>query len=123
MKTKSRIEKQLRKKTNTEVVETIINSKKSKNWLDIARVLSAPRRKRIIVNLDKINSESKDGDSILIPGKILSKGNVDKKLKSIISLNISKEAEKKLSKTKVKYSNIIDEIKKNPDAKGIKIIK
>ena len=122
MKSKTKVEKQLRRKTNSEIVETVIKSKKNKNWFEIAKIISGPRRRRIIVNLDQINKESKDGETVLIPGKILSKGEVDKKIK-IVASDISEVAMEKLGKVKISYSNILDEIKKNPEAKDLKILK
>ena len=122
MKTKTKIEKQIRRKTNSEIVQTIISSKKNENWFEVAKIISGPRRKRIVANLDEINKEIKDGETILIPGKILSKGYIDKKAK-IIALDISESARAKLENAKINYSDILDEIKKNPEAKGIRIIK
>lgn len=122
MKTNTKIEKQLRKKTNQEVVETIIKSKKNKNWLEIAKIISGPRRKKVIMNLDDINKVAKDGESILIPGKVLSKGDINKKIK-IVASGISESAKEKLEKAKISFSEILDEIKKNPDAKGLRILK
>ena len=52
----------------------------------------------------------------------MSQGNLDKKIK-IVALAFSKNAIEKLSKAKKDFSTIEEEIKKNPDAKGIRIIK
>lgn len=122
MKTSTKIEKQLRKKTNQELVETIIKSKKSKNWFEVAKIISGPRRKRIVMNLDEINKVAKEGEHVLVPGKVLSKGNVDKKIKIVASC-ISEVAKEKLEKAKISYTNMLDEIKKNPEAKGLRILK
>ena len=65
MKSKTSIEKQLEKKTNPQLVKTIIEAKKKKNWLEVAAVLSSPRAKRINMNLDKINEEAKDGEIVV----------------------------------------------------------
>lgn len=122
MKTKSKIEKQTQKKTNTELVNTIISAKKNKNWLKVAEILSGPRRKRININLKEINEKTKEGESIVVPGKVLSQGEMSKKIK-IAALNFSEKAKEKLLKSKCDVLNILQEIKKNPDAKGIKILK
>ena len=122
MKTKTKIETQLRRKTNQELVETIIKSKKSENWFEVAKIISSPRRKRIVMNLDEINKVAKEGEHILVPGKVLSKGNVDKTIK-IIAFDISEVAKEKLEKAKISYTNMFDEIKKNPEAKGLRVLK
>ena len=122
MKSITKIKKQIQKKTNSELVETILNAAKNENWLDVARVISGPRRKRMNLNLDQIEKIAKEGETVVIPGKILSQGNLDKKIK-IVALAFSKNAIEKLSKAKKDFSTIEEEIKKNPDAKGIRIIK
>ncbi|MAH03561.1 50S ribosomal protein L18e [Candidatus Pacearchaeota archaeon] len=122
MKSKTTINKQAKKKTNLKLVETIISAKKNDNWLNIARIISGPSKKRIDINLEKINEETKEGEIIVIPGKVLSDGEITKKLK-IIALAFSEKAKEKILKSNSEYSYIIEEIKKNPEAKGIKIIK
>ncbi len=122
MKSNTRIEKQIQKKKNPLLVKTLIASKKNKKWGEIASILSGPRRKRISLNLEEISKNSKDGENVLIPGKVLSQGEIDKKIK-IIALNFSEKAREKLLKSGSKISTIEEEIKTNPEAKGIKILK
>lgn len=122
MKSLTRIKNQTKKKTNHELVETILGAAKNEKWIDVARIISGPRRKRLDVNLDYINQEAKDGETIVVPGKVLSQGDVEKKIK-IIALDFSENAREKLSKGKKDFSTIQDEIKKNPDAKGIRILR
>jgi len=122
MKSKTLIEKQLKKKTNSELVETIIAAKKHKNWLEVARVLSSSRKKRVNINLEKINKEIKANEIIVVPGKVLSMGEVDKKIK-IAAINFSEKAKEKLLKSKSEVFSILEEIKKNPEAKEVKILK
>ncbi|MFH1325791.1 MAG: 50S ribosomal protein L18e [archaeon] len=122
MKTKSKIAKQLKKKTSKDLVKTIVDSKKNKGWLRISEILSSPSKKRIVANLGEIDGEAKDGEIIVVPGKVLSQGEISKKIK-IVALGFSENAKEKLSKEGIKFTNIADEIKKNPEGKGIKIIK
>jgi len=121
MKTKSKIEKQLQKKTNSMLVETIITCKKQKNWVKIAEILSGPRKNRINLNLEELNKKIKDEKIIVIPGKVLSQGELDKKIK-VVALDFSEKAEEKIKKLGSEISTILEEIKKNPEAKGVKII-
>ena len=121
MKSKTKIEKHLRRKLNPELVETIIKAKKQKNWLKIASLLSSPRSRKISVNLDKIDRESREGDTIVVPGKVLSQGEISKKIR-VVALNFSEEAEKKLKDKKCELVRILKEIKINPNANGVKII-
>jgi len=122
VKSKAQIEKQLEKKTNPELVKTIIEAKKKKNWLEVAAALSGPRAKRMSMNLNKINEEAKDGEIVVIVGKVLSQGELNKKIK-IVALGFSEMAKEKISKAKGDALTILEEIKKNPDAKNVRFLK
>lgn len=122
MKSKTKIDKQIRRKTSSELVETIIKAKKNKAWLEVASILSSPRRRKIDVNLDRIDKESKEGDTVIVPGKVLGDGEISKKI-SIAALSFSEQAREKLQEKKCKIFNLIEEIKSNPKGDGIKIIK
>ena len=118
---KTKIEKKLRRKTNPELVETIIACKKHPKWLSVAHLVSMPARKQVALNLRDINTQAKDSQTIVVPGKVLSEGNLDKKIK-IVSLSFSNSALNKLKKSKCEHFTILEEIKKNPDAKDINIL-
>jgi large subunit ribosomal protein L18e len=121
MKSKTKISKQIRNKRNPELVETVLEARKNSGWFRISEILSSPRRNRVEKNLSIINNEAKEGESIVVPGKVLSVGEIDKKVR-VIALNFSSNAQDKILKAGGKISTIIDEIKKNPEAKGIKIL-
>ena len=122
MKSKTLIEKQLEKKTNPELVKTIIEAKKKKNWLEVAAMLSSPRANRINMNLDKINDEAKEGEIVVIAGKVLSQGELNKKIK-VVALSFSEMAKEKIAKAKGEALTISEEIKKNPEAKNVRFLK
>jgi len=112
----------MKRKTNPELVRSIIKAKKNKEWLEVASILSGPRRKKISINLDKIDKETKEGDTVVVPGKVLGGGEISKKIR-IASLSFSEEAEKKLREKKCEVVSIEEEVRVNPEAKGIKILK
>lgn len=118
----TKIKLKLRKKTNNELVETIRLAIKNKHWIQIAHMLSGPTRKYARLNLSEIDKDSKIGDTLIIPGKVLSKGELTKKIR-ICALSISKQAEEKLKQAKSEFFQLSHEIKKNPKAEGIKILK
>ena len=122
MKTKTKIDKQIEKKTNSELVETIIAAKKKDKWLEVAGVISSSRRNSIGINLNELESKVKDGELVVIPGKILSQGELTKKVK-IVALKFSEKAREKLSKAKISCSTILEEIKVNPEARGVRILR
>ncbi len=122
MKSKSKIEKQLQRKTNLKLVETIIACKKNDKWLKVSEILSSSRKKRLNLNLEKLNSLIGNEKTIIVPGKILSQGELDKKIK-VVALDFSEKAREKIKKSGSEISTILEEVKKNPEAKGVKILK
>jgi len=123
VKSNTLIEKQLQRKTNSILAETIIQAKKKEAWKEVAELLSGPRRKRINLNLNDLNgAEVSDKDILIVPGKVLSEGNIEKKLK-IVALSFSERAKEKLLKSGCKVSSILEEIKSNPTGKDIKILR
>ena len=122
MKSKTKISKQLQRKSNSNLAETILTGKKNEAWLGVAGVLSGSRRNRTCINLEEINKEAKAGETVVIPGKVLSQGEIDKKIK-VVAFSFSNKAKEKLLSAKCDISYILDEIKLNPSAKGIKVMK
>lgn len=94
--------------TNPELRKLIVELKKTKKpiWKKVASMLEKPRRKRIEVNLWKINKLTKEGDMVIIPGKILGFGELDHKI-TISSFNASEKAIEKINKNG-KYMTIIN---------------
>ncbi len=121
MKTKAKIGKQIERKSNKKLVETILAAKKKEKWLRVAGILSGPRRKKISLNLEEINENSKNGEIVVVPGKVLSQGEITKKIK-IVAQSFSEKAKEKLLKSKVAHSDIIGEIKKNPSMKKCRVL-
>ena len=85
-------------------------------------ILSGPRRKKLNLNLKEINEGAGRGKTILVPGKVLSLGELDKKMK-IVALAFSEKAKEKILKSGSEALSILEEIKKNPEAKNIEILK
>jgi large subunit ribosomal protein L18e len=122
MKSNTKISKQTERKTNPELVETIQAAKKLEAWREVASCLAGSRRNRININLSEINEGAEEGDVIVICGKVLSMGEVDKKIK-VSALSYSEEAMQKLKEAKVEFNYIAEEIKSNAEAKGIKVVR
>lgn len=122
MKSKTLIDRQASRKLNPELVKSIITAKKNKAWLFVASLLSYPKRKQINKNLDEIDKESKEGDTMIVPGKVLGNGEISKRIR-ISAIGFSESARKKLKARKCEIVSIRDEIKINPKAEGIKILR
>jgi len=90
-------------------------------WRDVAEFLTRPTRKRISVNLSKINRYSEDGDIIVVPGKVLGSGSLDKKIK-IAAFGFSEKAIEKIEasgSTYVTIDKLLDEGVKPSEVKLI----
>lgn len=121
-KSKTLIEKQSRRKSDSELTEALIQSKKNEAWKDVAQILSGPSRKRPIINLGELNESVEDGKTLVVPGKVLSEGSFESKSK-VVALKFSSRAEEKLKNVGCETKSIMEEIKSNPNGQGLKIIK
>ena len=122
MKSKTKIEEQLQRKNNPDLIKIIILAKKNNAWLDVARILSGTRKNRINLNLEEINEKSKDGEKVVVIGKVLSQGRLEKKIK-IIALSFSERAKEKILKAGGEFSILLEEIKKNPNGEKLRFLK
>ncbi len=122
-RSKTTIKKRIGKKTNPELVETVKLIRKNSSWssLGIAEHLTSSSRKMPEVNLTKIDTHSEQGDSIIIPGKVLGSGSINKKIK-VCAFKFSKEALNKLKDKKCDVLTISEEINKNPKATGLRVV-
>ncbi len=111
--------------TNTQLKKLIVDlkgkSRESALWKRVASDLEKPSRQRRQVNLYKLNKFAKDGETMLVPGKVLSLGNLDKKI-TVAAFQYSAEAKKKIEEKQGSALTISELFKKNPEAKGIRII-
>jgi len=115
---KTKISKKAKRKTNPGLVETI-NLAKKNNLLELANRLSGPTRLQKRINLEDLNKIKED--KILVAGKVLGKGDIEKKI-SISALSFSESALEKLKKKACNIKTIKQEIEKNKKLEGVKII-
>ena len=108
----------MKNKSNPDLLETIriLRKQKSPFWIRIAGIISKPKRKGVAVNISKINKFTKENDIVIVPGKVLSSGELDHKI-TLAAVSASSEAKKKN-----KIIKIEELVNKNPEGKGIKII-
>ncbi len=67
-------------------------------WDDLAYRLTRPTRNKVIVNLDKVSklAAKNKGKIILVPGKILSEGELKEKV-TVIAVSASEKAKQKIN--------------------------
>ncbi len=115
------LKKQLHRKTNPTLVEVIRKASKLKEWRRAAEILAGGNKRYSSLNLSQIDEKSEAGDTVVVLGKVLSFGELTKKLK-ICALSFSKSAEEKITKQKSEAVLLIHEISKNHKAEGVKIL-
>lgn len=102
-------------------LKQVSSTEKSNIWKRVALDLSKPTRQRRVVNLSRINRVTKDNDIIVIPGKVLSAGEIDHKVK-VAAFTFSKNAIEKISHANGTVITIAELLKSNPKGKGIKLV-
>ena len=93
---------------------------KVKIWKRIAKELEKPTRIRREVNIDRINRSTKKDETIIVPGKVLSQGELTHNVQ-VAAWKFSEAAKQKISKIG-KAISIQELIKENPKGKKVRII-
>lgn len=96
------------------------NKEKSKLWDRIAFDLERPKRIRRKVNIFNINRHSKENEIVIVPGKVLATGDLDKNVK-VAAFEFSREAENKINE-KGKAMTIPELMRENPKGSKVRII-
>lgn len=101
------------------VVELTKLGKKVPAYKRIALELSKSRRSFTSVNIEKINKFARDGETVVVPGKVLSLGTLEKKI-TVAAYQFSEAALEKLGSNAITIKELI---KKNPKANKVRIMK
>jgi large subunit ribosomal protein L18e len=89
-------------------------------WKTIATELERPSRNKRVVNLSRIDKYAKDNEIVIVPGKVLSSGELNRKL-TVCAYQFSEEAVKKINMAG-KAITFRELMKTNPKATNIRII-
>ncbi|WP_094226509.1 50S ribosomal protein L18e [Methanolobus psychrotolerans] len=90
-------------------------------WRDVAKRLEKPGNNYAQVNLSKINRYAKDGETVLIAGKVLGSGLLDKAI-TVAAFNFSLTAVEKITSLGGQCLTIEQILEENPKGSGIKIL-
>lgn len=116
------------KKVNPSLVRLIDGLKEAsrKNdapiWKDVALRLERPRRGWASVNVGKIANALKDGETAIIPGKVLGDGALGKKIE-VAAFSFSSSARKKIASAGGKVLTIEELVSKNPKGTNVRILR
>ncbi|MDE1865172.1 MAG: 50S ribosomal protein L18e [Candidatus Micrarchaeota archaeon] len=89
----------------------------AKLWKRVLELSAVPARSRRSVNIYKINKYTKDGDNVVVPGKVLSEGRMDHKV-NITAIEFSASALVRLRDSQCTVRGLGDMLKE----KGIKLV-
>ncbi len=90
-------------------------------WKAIAKKLEKPTRQRIAVDLSRIERYTTNGETVIIPGIVLSSGQLTKTV-NIAAWRFSDSAARKIKETRGKCLTIEELTKENPKGSNVKII-
>jgi large subunit ribosomal protein L18e len=90
-------------------------------WRVVSEHLMAPEKNRVEKNLSVISKVTKDGDVIIVPGKVLADGELTTKI-TVACYAVSVSARKKITASGSKILTIEELVEKIPTGKGVRII-
>ncbi|MFH1408991.1 MAG: 50S ribosomal protein L18e [Nanoarchaeota archaeon] len=89
-------------------------------WKRIALDLEKPSRIRRVVNISRINQYTQENDTVIVPGKVLSVGELDHKV-IVAAYQFSGNAMEKINKVGAAIT-IKELMKKHPKGEKVKLI-
>ncbi len=89
-------------------------------WKAISEELNRPTRTRREVSVGNISKHSKANETVIVPGKVLSNGDLTHKV-TVAALSFSKQAREKIN-ANGKAISIQELMKENQKAKGVRIL-
>ncbi|MCL2510190.1 MAG: 50S ribosomal protein L18e [Methanomassiliicoccaceae archaeon] len=115
-------------KTNPQLIALIsdLKAKTRENeaaiWRDIALRLEKPKRNWAEANLSKLERYAKEGETIIVPGKVLAAGSVTKKLK-VAAYDFSDAAAAGITAAGGETMTIRELMEANPNGSGVRIMR
>jgi large subunit ribosomal protein L18e len=113
--------------TNPELINLIrllekhSRENKASIWRDVAERLAKPKRRRVAVNISRLNRYTEKKETVAVPGKVLGTGEINHPI-TVAAFSFSVRAREKITASKGKCLPFSDLIKKNPKGSNIKII-
>ena len=90
-------------------------------WKKVHKDLSRPSRKRSNVNLYKIARYAREGETVVVPGKILSIGELDRG-GTVAAYQCSDAARQKITKANGQVMTITELLAKNPKGQKVRVL-
>lgn len=87
-------------------------------WKRVAERLSKPARRMVEVNVYKIDKHTKEGDTVVVPGKVLGSGSINHAV-TVAAHSFSASAVEKIRKAGGSCLSIPEVVERNPKGSGV----
>lgn len=91
-------------------------------WRSVAKLMKMPKRKKPTMNIEKVAKLVKEGQTVLVPVRLLSLGEVPDFAFTIAVASASVPARAKFAGKKAKLVSILQLLEANPKGSGVRII-
>jgi len=99
----------------------LLNKTNNPLYRTVAQKIQSPRRKRVDVNVGKLNRYTKTGDMVIVPGKVLAAGTLTHPL-TVAALSFSEQARQQIEGVEGTCLTIGELVEQNPEGTGLTII-
>lgn len=103
------------------LLEKQCRENKASFYRKLADGLAKPKRRRVTVNLSRLNRYTQKNDVVAVPGKVLGTGEMNHRV-TVAALAFSAEAKDKIKAAKGRCLSLPELIKKHPKGSNVKII-
>ena len=109
--------------SNPILIETLetLEKQEAPFWNTIAEDLGKVNRRRPEVNISDIERNAEEGDTVVVPGKVLGSGRLTKEV-NVAAFKASSTAKEQINE-EGDFKFIQDLVEENPEAEGLKVIK
>ncbi|WP_247009235.1 50S ribosomal protein L18e [Halorientalis litorea] len=90
-------------------------------WADVAEQLEKPRRTHAEVNLGRIERYAREDETVVVPGKVLGSGVLQKDV-AVAAVDVSGTAQTKIDQVG-EYMDIEQAVEQNPDGTDVRVIR
>jgi len=114
-------------KTNPRLTDLIAELKSTSReadadvWRDVADRLEKPRRTHAEVNLGRIERYAREEETVVVPGKVLGSGALQKNV-TVAAVNFSSSAETKIEQVGEPVS-LEQALEENPEGSDVRVIR
>ena len=91
-------------------------------WNDVADRLEKPRRTHAEVNLGRIERYAREDETVIVPGKVLGSGALQKNV-TIAAVDFSSSAETKIEAADGRTMRLEQAVEQNPEGSNVRVIR